>query len=393
MSLAYLPGTGVVFSSSSLVAFFPDSVEAKKVRGFWEEFHEAVGASGFVGALEVIGRHFTTSFEDLPRFVVAEFGAVEGSSIEVRFALCGDISAHVTVLNDPSDKVLHGGGAAMWREVSIPAATRVSIGTPYSGPGSMLLPLGAGVVLANACVWDHAECEASEIELGLGRGPLVTPFVAPVDVEPALDEDFGRTLAEAPESWPEEDAGFDNHDAYGHEGSHAPSDGTAVYGGYPADVMPTEVISMDLNSVLDREAGQGGRGDAHRRSVVSRTAVLAPPATVSAGIVRFSHGEVVELGLPLVVGRKPTHEGSGAAPSARMVSVPSPLKDISRNHLEVRVEGGHVLAIDLGSVNGSVLRRSGAADEALVAHRPVVLINDDVVDLGDGVTLRFERLR
>ena len=59
----------------------------------------------------------------------------------------------------------------------------------------------------------------------------------------------------------------------------------------------------------------------------------------------------------------------------------------------IRVEAGHVLVEDLDSVNGTVLRRRGESERTLPAREPVLVLNDDVVNLGDGVSLEFVGLR
>ncbi|MBI9113979.1 FHA domain-containing protein [Sanguibacter sp. YZGR15] len=107
------------------------------------------------------------------------------------------------------------------------------------------------------------------------------------------------------------------------------------------------------------------------------------------GRVRFSHGEVVELGRHVVVGRFPQEQaGSGARP--HLVSVESPSQDVSRSHLEIRLEGWHVLLVDLDTVNGTTLLRAGQAPRRLHPLEPTLVADGDVVDLGDGVVLTFE---
>ncbi|PFG34104.1 FHA domain-containing protein [Sanguibacter antarcticus] len=109
----------------------------------------------------------------------------------------------------------------------------------------------------------------------------------------------------------------------------------------------------------------------------------------SLGRVRFSHGEVVDLVQPVVVGRFPMPQ-SRQSPGPRLVTVVSPSQDISRSHLEVRLEGWHVLLVDLDTMNGTTLVRSGQAPRRLHPHEPTLVAEGDVVDLGDGVLLTFE---
>jgi pSer/pThr/pTyr-binding forkhead associated (FHA) protein len=75
-----------------------------------------------------------------------------------------------------------------------------------------------------------------------------------------------------------------------------------------------------------------------------------------------------------------------------LVTVASPEQDISRNHLEIRLEGRHVLAVDLATTNGSVLHRAGTPPKRLGPNEPELVLSGDVIDLGDGVTVAFEEI-
>lgn len=107
------------------------------------------------------------------------------------------------------------------------------------------------------------------------------------------------------------------------------------------------------------------------------------------GHMKISDGSTIELLKPLIIGRYPSAAKSSGE-EARLVTVRSPNHDISRSHLEVRLEGWKVLVTDLGTVNGSVLVRESKAPQQLAPHEPIPVISGDLVDLGDGVTLTFE---
>jgi hypothetical protein len=133
-------------------------------------------------------------------------------------------------------------------------------------------------------------------------------------------------------------------------------------------------------------------------AVVGDTRTLPRPAL---GRVKVSNGQDLELDRPLVVGRRPrsprgggSQAGPGGDASAlhRIVTVPSPQQDISRSHVEVRLEGWHVLAVDLSTTNGTTLVRAGQAPLSMHPGDPVLVVSGDVVDLGDGATLTFEDL-
>ncbi|NLF04164.1 MAG: FHA domain-containing protein, partial [Actinomycetales bacterium] len=138
-------------------------------------------------------------------------------------------------------------------------------------------------------------------------------------------------------------------------------------------------------------------GDHDGETVVRQPFEVVAPAPVetprgAVGRVRLSTGQEIDLDRPVVVGRKPRVSRVGGTAVPRLVSVPSPEQDISRSHLEVRLEGVSVLVVDLGSTNGSTLLRTGQLPVRLHPHEAVLVVDGDVVDLGEGITLTFEGL-
>lgn len=80
----------------------------------------------------------------------------------------------------------------------------------------------------------------------------------------------------------------------------------------------------------------------------------------------------------------------GNAP--HLVTVDSPKGEISRSHVELRLEGTTVLAVDLNSTNGTMLVRSGMEPVRLQPGEPSMLVPGDRIDLGEGILLSFEGL-
>ncbi len=111
------------------------------------------------------------------------------------------------------------------------------------------------------------------------------------------------------------------------------------------------------------------------------------------GRIVVSTGAIVELDRTVIVGRRPRASRVSASEVPHLITVPSPLQDISRNHLEIRVEGDHVLAQDLNTTNGTALRRGAEPPVRLHPGDAVLMANGDLLDLGEGVTVVFEDLR
>jgi hypothetical protein len=107
------------------------------------------------------------------------------------------------------------------------------------------------------------------------------------------------------------------------------------------------------------------------------------------GQLRLSTGDVVTLDRGAVMGRSPSvPEGSAEVP--HLIKLGTHDTDLSRNHLEVTLDGWHVVVTDLGSKNGSVVTRPGATPERLRAHESQIIEPGTTVSLADVISFRFE---
>ncbi|MUK03648.1 FHA domain-containing protein, partial [Vibrio cholerae] len=110
------------------------------------------------------------------------------------------------------------------------------------------------------------------------------------------------------------------------------------------------------------------------------------------GVMRISTGEVVDLDRSLVIGRQPSVSRVQGKEMPRLVQVQSESGDISRSHVEVRLDGWHVMLCDLKATNGTVLIREGQPPRRLGQGETAFLLDGDIAQLGDDVSLRFEDL-
>jgi pSer/pThr/pTyr-binding forkhead associated (FHA) protein len=113
--------------------------------------------------------------------------------------------------------------------------------------------------------------------------------------------------------------------------------------------------------------------------------VARPPL----GAIAVSTGERYVLDRSTIVGRRPRASRVSVHDVPQLVTVPSPQQDISRSHLELRLEGWHVVALDLGTTNGTTLHRPGHEPLRLRAREGVLLRDGDLLDLGDDVHLTY----
>ncbi len=88
----------------------------------------------------------------------------------------------------------------------------------------------------------------------------------------------------------------------------------------------------------------------------------------------------------VLIGRRPARPDDVPAV---LLAVPSPHDDVSRTHLEITMAGAGLAARDLGSTNGTLLRRAGRSASRLTPWASHPLAVGDELDLGDGAVLRL----
>ena len=104
----------------------------------------------------------------------------------------------------------------------------------------------------------------------------------------------------------------------------------------------------------------------------------------------LSTGAAVEVAGDVVIGRAPQVQAGGDPHIVTLVPVASPQHMVSRSHLMLTTSGWSILAQDLGSSNGTVLARPGATPVLLGSGMPTPVFMGDLMDVGDGVTLRID---
>jgi hypothetical protein len=190
-------------------------------------------------------------------------------------------------------------------------------------------------------------------------------------------------------------AGFDGD----HDGQTVMKSSLAGTASRPAPVMPVEDADgkePDGPMVLARVCGHGHANPPTRAQCSACGAVLLPDAVQVArprlGRVRMSTGELLDLDQSLVIGRQPSVSRVQGGVMPRLVQVASPGGDISRSHVEVRLEGWHVMLCDLKATNGTVLVREGQPPRRLAQNEMAILLDGDIAELGDNISLRFEEI-
>lgn len=107
------------------------------------------------------------------------------------------------------------------------------------------------------------------------------------------------------------------------------------------------------------------------------------------GVLRLSSGDDIVLDRAVLLGRSPSLDRLVDGERPHVVKLPSPGQDISRNHVEVRIDGWHVLVTDLNSTNGTIVTRPGVAPERLRPNDAAMIEPGTVVSIADEVSFTF----
>jgi len=117
--------------------------------------------------------------------------------------------------------------------------------------------------------------------------------------------------------------------------------------------------------------------------VVKRFA--APESVESTAWHRFRIGQaIVGLDAVTLVGRKPSAPRIADGRTPRLVRVPSPNREVSGTHVELRQSGATVVVTDLRSTNGTVVMIPRRRPRTLRQGESVVVTPGTLVDIGDG---------
>ncbi len=110
------------------------------------------------------------------------------------------------------------------------------------------------------------------------------------------------------------------------------------------------------------------------------------------GRLLFTTGDVVSLDRGVLMGRGPTVPDGTDADRPHVVQLGADGVDISREHLEVRLEGWHVQVCDLGSTNGTEVTLPGTSPQRLHPHEPATIEPGTVVTLAEVASFTYEVL-
>lgn len=415
VEVRYVPATGaeqwrVALAPAAAVAL-PANVSIPTVEAVWRRLEER----GIGAVIEALTGAFGTSLAAIPDFILA---IVEGDGLRV--AVRGPVELVVETESGPLS--VSGQGVSTWVERHIPGVQRASALFADAADEAASLPFVEGVVAADSVTVDLTGARPGVRPASPFVAAPTTPAVpapeppAPSSVEPPA---AAAPASPAPPAAPTEDeselpfdespgaqtfvplsdtAAADEHAMIWGETVVRPTlsveQPEAAESATPAD--DATVVSSPLAPAGDHDGETIAVADIRsaRRTepAVYESTEIVPARRLARGRIRVSDGQVVELDNTVIIGRRPRSSRSTGDMLPTLVAVESPEQDISRNHVEIRAEGEHVLVVDLDTTNGSVLLRGGNDPVRLHPSEPTMVVSGDVLDIGDGVTIAFEDL-
>lgn len=338
-----------------------------------------------------------------PQFVLVEW--IEAA--EARIILRG--TAPLTVTDASGSEPLSAAGVSTWVERGIPGVTAIHFGVPGAAPqGTAALPFDAGVALVSEITFAAPAAQGTPAATAVEQAPARSaPEPAPQpepEPEPAAttEADPEETVREAPTAatflTEPSVASPDDTDAEGYDYLFGDTMYRSVADAVvhepaatEADGKQTEVVVVDDTlhdgeTVLTSDIAKI-RGRRRPASTPVANGVVPTPQLV---LAISTTGARESLGQPILVGRSPSVSKVSGGVIPRLLTVGTPDQDISRNHVQVSLEGGTVVVTDLHSRNGTMVEFPGKSPQKLRAGEPTSIIVGTVIDLGSGVTLTVE---
>ncbi|MCZ4067204.1 FHA domain-containing protein [Microbacterium sp. H37-C3] len=414
VEVRYVPATGaeqwrVALAPAAAVAL-PANVSIPTVEAVWRRLEER----GIGAVIEALTGAFGTSLAAIPDFILA---IVEGDGLRV--AVRGPVELVVETESGPLS--VSGQGVSTWVERHIPGVQRASALFADAADEAASLPFVEGVVAADSVTVDLTGARPGVRPASPFVAAPTTPAVpapespAPSSVEPPT---AAAPASPAPAAPAEDESEFPFDESPGAQtfvplSDTAAADEHAMIWGETV-VRPTLSVEQpeaaasaspaDDATVVSSPLAPAGDHDGETIAVadirsarrtepaVYESTEIVPARRLTRGRIRVSDGQVVELDNTVIIGRRPRSPRSTGDMLPTLVAVESPEQDISRNHVEIRAEGEHVLVVDLDTTNGSVLLRGGNDPVRLHPSEPTMVVSGDVLDIGDGVTIAFEDL-
>ncbi|WP_051259250.1 FHA domain-containing protein [Schaalia suimastitidis] len=293
-------------------------------------------------------------------------------------------------------------------------ANEVCIGTPTGNTAPLMnTSTVAGPTPTTQPIADQGVPGAESLS------PIESAVVAPtawssVDFAPPTGHPVAFTPPSSPAPGPAQPSSFAPPTGVFHEAVELPVPAPQLW--VPDDVAPNPVLPQmeveppasnqtatstseplanpeALEATITPQALENAWNSMQHQIDVEATVMRRPealPVAQSSAFLIYAGSAPVEVLRDVVIGRAPdTHKLPGRM-EAIALKVPSPDNEISRSHCAVlALDPGAWSLMDLGSVNGTLLRRAQGVLEEVAPMNTVTLADGDVIDLGEGVSIEF----
>jgi len=422
---SYRAGTWFAVFGANTTLLLPDT-ERERVVGLW-----ALVDSG-ADFTQVLDGLLASGLSTLKGFVLV--GADVGPT---RILLRGEgVRASLTTGAETVD--LEGAGVTTWAERTVDDVTTlaVTLGEEATGPD---FPIDGGLVRVARIDLPPAGQEAADAEVGTvlppevavvaedepspfepeaepdtADQPVTEPPAPPPHLQPWPEPDEPEPTPAKPEPEAEDDADADpatvhmpvipppppSPPTFGDlPPPPPPVPGPWGDGGFPeSDPPPTPPPPANGDSYSDHDgltqAGVNPDEFAREQPGIPGQP-MAPSVTRPVAKLIVSNGETIDVDRVVLIGRAPEARRFTSTEQPTLVTVPSPMHEISSTHVEVRpgsgADHGSAVVTDMGSTNGTVLVQPGLPPEDLKPGIAVQLIPGAIINLGDGLTIQVAR--
>ena len=321
-------------------------------------------------------------------FAVAELGEPNASGEIIVTAVVRG-SAALDVFSVGGARRFGSGGVQPWVLAEFRSVTGLAIGGDDlpTGPVARLavgsLPIGLGVVDGELLTWSSTPIER------VARTAVSAVEAEDADVDADAEAEPGTELDETIiRDRNRSSSLFSRADGPAvAEPAESPEGAPAARAVPVAHELPGAIDIEEPGAATERPDFRdtpGGRPPAVAEAPPPATDETEAPAPAERFAVRVVPGDIMELDVPIVIGRRPALQRveSGVAP--RLVTVQSPEQEVSSTHVRVEQSGDAVVVTDLRSTNGTRVHRPGGSAERLRPGESTVVLPGTVVEIGDG---------
>ncbi|MFE4469242.1 FHA domain-containing protein [Leifsonia sp. NPDC056824] len=343
----------------------------------------------------VVGAFPLAGPDSVRSFAVAELGEPNAAGEIVVTAVVRG-SAALDIYSVGGARRFGSGGVQPWVLAEFRNVTGLAIGGDDLPTGSVArlslgsLPIGLAVVDGELLTWSSSPIE--RVERTADRRPQPAEDAGAGVPESELDETIIRSRNRSSSLF----SHADEPDVPATAGLAESPEAAPVVQPVPvAHELPGAIDIEEPGAATERPALRdtpgGGRapGPGSIPTPAGGEEAVPPPQRFA---VRVVPGDIMELDMPILIGRKPTlpRVESGVAP--RLVAVRSPEQEVSSTHVRIERSGDAVVVTDLRSTNGTRVHRPGGAAERLRPGESTVVLPGTVVEIGDGNIIEITAL-